>query len=181
MNNNNAPKITCKAVKRPNQRGARIHPKGCRVRYILKEDGSLGKVAKATNQLKPAKRTILIEGDNHFRFNVRVGNSDKIKFLWDTGATYTSMNRRTARRLGILGANNTPINGFVWSGSHNTEIADGTLVQVRRISNVPLTFSARYGGETVRGTVQIMPDETSSSLFGISHIRNVRTLKVKNK
>jgi hypothetical protein len=68
---------------------------------------------------------------------------------------------------------------LAWSGSHNTEIADGTLVQVRRISNVPLTF-VRYG-ETVRGTVQIMPDETASSLFGISHIRHVRTLKVKNK
>ena len=178
MNNNNV-KPTCKAVVRPNQRGARIHPRGCRVRYRVQGDGTLGKVAKATNQLKPAKRTILIEGDNHFRFHVRVGDGERSQFLWDTGATYTSMNRRTARRLGILGANNTPINGFVWSGSHNTEIADGTLVQVRRISNVPLTF-VRYG-ETVRGTVQIMPDETASSLFGISHIRNVRTLKVKNK
>jgi hypothetical protein len=99
--------------------------------------------------------------------------------MWDSGATYTSLNQKTARPLGILGVNNTPINGFSWSGAHNTQIADGSLVPVKRIANVPLKF-VRYG-ETVSGTIQIMSNESSSSLYGLSHIRNVKTLKVKIK
>lgn len=171
---------TCKAVTRPNERGARVHPKGCKVRYKVQNAGEIRKIAKAApGVLKPAKQRITIEGDDHFRFQVRVRNSPVSLFLWDTGATYTSMSQRVARNLGILGVNNTPINGFAWSGSHNTEIGDGSLVPVRRIADVPLTF-VRYG-ETVRGTIAIMPNENSSSLYGISHIRNVKTLKVKNK
>ena len=64
MNNN--PRPTCKAVKRPNQRGARIHPRGCRVRYILHDDGTIRKNAKADGRLKPAKQTIELQGDRHF-------------------------------------------------------------------------------------------------------------------
>ena len=171
---------TCKAVTRPNQRGARVHPKGCKIRYKVQGGGEIRKVAKsAPGVLKPAKQKIIIEGVNHFRFQVRVRNSPVSTFMWDTGASYTSMSQWTARRLRILGVNNTPIGGFKWSGSHQTQIANGTLVSVKRIDNVPLTFR-RYD-ETVLGTIAIMPDETASSLYGISHIRNVKTLKVKNK
>jgi hypothetical protein len=171
---------TCKAVTRPNQRGARIHPKGCKVRYKVQPgSGYIRKVAKANpGVLKPFKRSIEVKG-GHFRFLIRIGNSAHSKFMWDSGATYTSINQKTARSLGILGVNNTPINGFSWSGSHNTQIADGSLVPVKRIANVPLTF-VRYG-ETVTGTIQIMNNESSSPLYGLSHIRNVKTLKVKIK
>ena len=94
MNNN--PRPTCKAVKRPNQRGARIHPRGCRVRYVLNNDGTIGKNAKATGRKKPAKQTILIEGDRHFMFNARVGNSPSTRFLWDTGAIRNTRSNTTA-------------------------------------------------------------------------------------
>ena len=171
---------TCKAVTRPNQRGARVHPKGCKVRYKVQPgSGYIRKVAKANpGVLKPFKRSIEVKG-GHFRFLIRIGNSAHSKFMWDSGATYTSINQKTARSLGILGVNNTPINGFSWSGSHNTQIADGSLVPVKRIANVPLTF-VRYG-ETVTGTIQIMDNESSSPLYGLSHIRNVKTLKIKIK
>ena len=170
---------TCEAVTRPNQRGARVHPKGCKVRYKVQVGGQIRKVAKANpGVLKPFKRSIEVRG-GHFRFQVRVRNSPQQKFMWDSGATYTSLNQKTARSLGILGVKNQPINGFSWSGAHHTQIADGSLVPVKRIANVPLTF-VRYG-ETVIGTIQIMSNESSSSLYGLSHIRNVKTLKVKIK
>mgnify|MGYP000102927888 CR=1 FL=1 len=178
--NNNPPQPTCKAVKRPNQRGARIHPRGCRVRYILNNDGTLGKNAKATGARKPAKQTILIEGDRHFQFNAKVGNSPSSRFLWDTGATNTSMNQRTARKLGLLGATNQPINGYSWGQNVYTTIADGSTMEVKTINNVPLTFRD-YAQETVTGLVTIAKDETSSSLFGVNMIRKVKTLKIKNK
>lgn len=178
--NNNGVKPTCKAVKRPGQRGARIHPRGCRVRYILNNDGTLGKNAKATGTLKPAKQTIVIEGDRHFQFNARVRNSPSTRFLWDTGATITSISQKTARKLGLLGTNNQPINGFSWGADEQTTIADGSVIQVKTINNVPLTF-ARFSEETVNGTVIIIRDESSPSLFGVNMIRKVKTLKIKNK
>ena len=59
MNNNNNPiRPTCKAVLRPNERGARVHPRGCRVRYRVQPNGKIRKVSKATGQLKPEKQTV---------------------------------------------------------------------------------------------------------------------------
>ena len=178
MNNN--PRPTCKAVKRPNERGARVHPRGCRVRYILHDDGTIRKNAKADGRLKPAKQTIELQGERHFRFKAHVNNSRATTFLWDTGATNTSMSRRTARKLGLIGNNNQPINGFSWGQNVSTTIADGSVMEVKTINNVPLTFRD-YAQETVVGTVLVMQDETSSSLFGIGMIRKVKTLKIKNK
>ena len=178
MNNN--PRHTCKAVKRPNERGARVHPRGCRVRYILHDDGTIRKNAKADGRLKPAKHTIELQGERHFRFKAHVNNSRATTFLWDTGATNTSMSRRTARKLGLIGNNNQPINGFSWGQNVSTTIADGSVMEVKTINNVPLTFRD-YAQETVVGTVLVMQDETSSSLFGIGMIRKVKTLKIKNK
>ena len=40
-------KPTCKAVTRPNERGARVHPKGCKIRYKVQPgNGYIRKVAK---------------------------------------------------------------------------------------------------------------------------------------
>ena len=178
MNNN--PRPTCKAVKRPNERGARVHPRGCRVRYILHDDGTIRKNAKADGRLKPAKQTIELQGEQHFEFKARVRNSRATTFLWDTGATNTSMNQKTARKLGLLDANYQPINGFSWGQNVYTTIADGSVMEVKTINDVPLTFRD-YAQETVVGKVLVMQDETSSSLFGIGMIRKVKTLKIKNK
>lgn len=178
MNNN--PRPTCKAVKRPNQRGARIHPRGCRVRYILHNDGTIRKNAKADNRLKPAKQTIEIQGNRHFEFSARVGNSRSTRFLWDTGATSTSISQKTARKLGLLGETNQPINGYRWGRDYFATIASGESIRTKTIDNVSLTF-ANYSQETVTGMVTITMDETSSSLFGVNMIRKVKTLKIKNK
>ena len=178
MNNN--PRPTCKAVKRPNQRGARIHPRGCRVRYILHNDGTIRKNAKADGRLKPAKQNIELQGDRHFMFNARVGDSPSTRFLWDTGATTTSMSQKTARKLRLLGDNNRPINGYRWGRDYFATIASGESIRTKTIDNVSLTFSD-YSQETVTGMIMISMDETSSSLFGVNMIRKVKTLKVKNK
>jgi predicted aspartyl protease len=178
MNNN--PRPTCKAVKRPNQRGARIHPRGCRVRYILHNDGTIRKHAKADNRLKPAKQNIELQGDRHFMFRAKVGDSPSTRFLWDTGATTTAMSQKTARKLRLLGTNNQPINGYKWGRDYSATIASGESIRIKSIDNVPLTF-ADYSQETVTGMVTITMDETSSSLFGVNMIRKVKTLKIKNK
>ena len=173
-------KPTCKAVTRPNERGARVHPKGCKIRYKVQPgNGYIRKVAKKNpGVLKPLKRSIEVKGVL-FRFHIRVRNSTSVQFVWDSGANYSTVNRKTARSLGILGANFQPINGYKWSGSHDTVLGDGSIITVKRIANVPFTF-VRYQ-ETVRGTIQIINNETSPSLYGVSHIRNVKSLKVKMK
>ena len=149
-------------------------------RPILHDDGTIRKNAKADGRLKPAKQTIELQGERHFRFKAHVNNSRATTFLWDTGATNTSMSRRTARKLGLIGNNNQPINGFSWGQNVYTTIADGSVMEVKTINNVPLTFRD-YAQETVVGKVLVMQDETSSSLFGIGMIRKVKTLKIKNK
>jgi predicted aspartyl protease len=149
-------------------------------------DGSIRKIAKSTGQLKPAKQTLTMTPANnnygHFTFLVRVNDSPGATFMWDTGASYTSISQRTARRLGILGSNNQPINGFRYQpGVINAVLANGALSPSRRMNNVPITFVG-YGQETVRGTIFISQnDDNSTSLYGLSHIQNVKTLKIKNR
>ena len=108
-------------------------------------------------------------------------DSPGVTFMWDTGASYTSMGQRTARKLKILGRNNQPINGFRYQpGVVNSELADGSRNANRQINNVPITF-AGYGQETVRGSILISQMENATALYGLSHIQNVKTLKIKNR
>ena len=90
------------------------------------------------------------------------------------------MSQKTARKLGLLGTNNQPINGYKWGRDYFSTIASGESIRIKSIDNVPLTF-ADYSQETVTGMVTITMDETSSSLFGVNMIRKVKTLKIKNK
>ena len=168
---------TCRAVVRASGGGARIHPRGCRVRYRVQGDGSIRKIAKATGQMKPTKQTVELHGGEQFDLNLKKpnGNFPQTSFLWDTGASYTSMGEPVAKRMRLLKLNGEIAQGLSFGPNVNIVIADGTQMSVRSILNAPLEIVRT--GEVVRGMVIILPG--GSSLFGVSHIRNVKTLKVK--
>jgi predicted aspartyl protease len=96
--------------------------------------------------------------------------------MWDTGASNTSMSEAKAKRIGLLTQAGNPRQGLQWGNNITTTTADGSNFVVRTLRDVPLEIMRAR--ETVRGTVQIMPGN-ASSLFGLSHIRRVKTLKVK--
>ena len=168
---------TCKVVTKPGQRGARIHPRGCRVRNRI-VNGTMRKVSKATGQIKPLKTKIIERGRNYYVTVQRAGgrSTQSSRFLWDTGASNTSMSRTVAIRLGILtqaGHLRAPLS---YGQDMRTRIADGTVLVVKSVRDVPLVLQPT--NEIVRGTVVLMPGN-ASSLYGVSHIKNTRTIKVK--
>ena len=174
---NNHQRPTCRAVVRPNEGGARIHPRGCRVRYQVQGNGSIRKIAKATGQMKPRKQTVELHGGEQFDLNLKKpgGNFPQTRFLWDTGASFTTMSTPVAKRMRLLTLEGNPAQGLSFGPNVNVVIADGSRLNVRTIPNAPLEIVRT--GEVVRGMVIILPG--GSSLFGVSHIRNVKTLKVK--
>ena len=173
-NNNNANRPTCKVVTRPNQRGARIHPRGCKVRNRV-VGGTVRKESRATGLLKPVKHRITQRGHEQ-QLAIRVpGNLGYVNMTFDTGATHTVISEADARRLGILYANGLLMPGLRAGASENIIIAGGGNIMSRSVLNVPLLIIRT--GEVVRGRIFIMPQ--SMPLLGISHIKHIKTLKIK--
>ena len=137
---NNHQRPTCRAVVRPNEGGARIHPRGCRVRYRVQANGSIRKVAKATGQMKPTKQTVELHGGQQFELNLKKpgGNFPQSRFLWDTGASFTSMSEAVAKQMRLLTQAGNPAQGLSFGQNANVTIADGTQLNVRTIPNAPL-------------------------------------------
>lgn len=173
---------TCKAVTRPGQRGARIHPKGCKVRYKVQADRSIRKVAKATpGVLKPVKHKVYEYNGTQANFMIRYTRQhpgNRRNFLWDTGATWTTADVAGWKAMGVLTPNGEPRAPLQWGASKRIVIADGTESNVRHIPRVPLAIMQT--GESVSGGVLVMP-AGASYLLGVSHIGKVKTLKVKFK
>eukprot|EP01047_Picozoa_sp_COSAG01_P016001 COSAG01_NODE_809_length_13431_cov_12.268677_9_plen_171_part_00 len=93
------PKVTCKAVKREGQSGARIHPLGCKIRTEVKADGRVIRTGKA-GQRKYKKKEI---GNTHIIYAARSPNeprSNWVKLVYDTGAQTTLMTGAEATKLG---------------------------------------------------------------------------------
>jgi hypothetical protein len=128
--------------------------------------------------MKPTKQTVELHGGDQFNLNLKKpnGNFPQTRFLWDTGASYTSMSEAVAKQMRLLTQAGNPAQGLSFGPNVNIVIADGSHMSVRSILNAPLEIVRT--GEVVRGEVIIMPGN-GSSLFGVSHIRNVKTLKVK--
>ena len=127
--------------------------------------------------MKPTKQTVELHGGDQFELNLKKPNGDfpQSRFLWDTGASFTSMSEPVAKRMRLLKLNGQIADGLSFGPNVNVVIADGTRINVRSIPNAPLEIVRT--GEVVRGTVIILPG--GSPLFGVSHIRNVKTLKIK--
>ena len=166
-------KPTCKAVTRPGGRGARIHPKGCKIRNRVQANGTVGKEPKA-GRLKPEKLRV-VSSRNYYLQVARGNGRVYTKMLWDTGATVTVMSYTTAKRIGILTKDGNLRPGLRYGEDARVVIASGERVTVKSIVDVPLKIQRT--GEIVSGKVYLL--RSGSSLFGISHIKNVKTLKVK--
>ena len=166
-------KPTCKVVTRPGGRGARIHPKGCKVRNRVQVDGTVRQESKA-GRLKPEK--LRVTSARNYYLQVARGNGRVYtKMLWDTGATTTVLSYTTAKRIGILSKDGNLRSGLRYGADETVVIASGERITVKSIANVPLKLQRTC--EIVNGKLFLL--RQGSSLFGISHIKNVKTLKVK--
>ena len=93
-----------------------------------------------------------------------------IRQLWN----YTHWNT-VAKRLGILSQQGHLRPGLRYAADETVVIASGERITVKSIVDVPLKIQRT--GEIVNGKLCLL--RQGSSLFGISHIKNVKTLKVK--
>jgi hypothetical protein len=108
------PKPTCKVVKREGQRGARIDPKGCKVRTTKDAQGNKKKETKQGNE--KIKRTttkrdmrLAVAGSpqrhimndwNNKSQPYRSNYKSRHNMIYDTGANITSMTPATLQHIG---------------------------------------------------------------------------------
>jgi hypothetical protein len=178
-NNNNVAKTKCKVVLRPGQRGARIWPKGCKVRN-REVDGVKRKVNKQ-GQLKPTKKklkTTDIELEVHVR-NADYAPSTYVALIWDTGANDSSCDLSDVRKLGLLTKNGNAKKKYQTSPiSVSTADTSATPTPATRFHNVRLYL--RESGHVSVGHMDVYA--SASPLLGVSHMRGQRKhLSVKFK
>lgn len=135
--NNDPNKPTCQAVQRLNERGVRIHPRGCQVRYrVAKQWGTgeeyLVKYEKRTGKLKAAQ-TSFTETWRAHTIQMQVGPLGyKTDMTYDTGAAgLTTIDMTTAIQAGLLNA------GFSHAAAVNA---------LQAMSMAPLTNDAIQSG-----------------------------------
>ena len=106
---------TCKVVKRDGQKGARIDPKGCKVRTTKSQSGVLRKYNKQGERKitlktrKKAKRLAVagtrqhstVTGWRNKTVEQRTDWKEDKNMIYDTGAQVTTMSRELANRLQI--------------------------------------------------------------------------------
>jgi hypothetical protein len=175
---NQADKPKCKVVVRDfeGKRGARIHPKGCRVaKRVMAPGGAVRKVDKR-GRLKADKLKVKVT-DVEYAVNVRAPDGSHVEFIYDTGATSSTANYAVARQFGLINSDNQPT-GTYQHRSTTSILADGSRRPVLKFLDVP--FRLRETGQTSVGAVTV--SARSSMLYGVSHMRGQRKyLKVKFK
>ena len=178
-NNNNVAKPKCKVVLRPGQRGARIWPKGCKVRN-REVDGEKIKVNKQ-GQLK-AKKKKLKTTDNELEVHVRNTDYKKsgyVALIWDTGAQASSCDPDDARKLGLVTANFNAKKKYKTSKiSISTADTSAAPIPATRFHSIKLYM--RESEHVSVGHIDVF--DGASPLLGVLHMRGQRKyLSVKFK
>ena len=183
-------KPTCKVVKRAGQRGARIAPRGCKVRTDIDADG------RKTRRNKAGETKIkLVELDRKFILAVAGPKQQSVingweqrspqskrnykednHMLYDTGAMVTLMSRALLQRLGInwkrtTNTYTTNISGV--GGDQQTKVLVGVefYIQIDWFTNQ---------WTKVKADIHVMPtDDNTSRLLGVDVIRQLTRLTVK--
>ena len=138
------PKPTCKVVKREGQRGARIDPKGCKVRTSVNAQGSKTKEDKQGQEkikrtTRSGKMQLAVAGNRqrHFINNwndkpaaVRSQYKQNHHILYDTGANMTTMTPNTLRHIGYNPDRQSNVS------STNVSDASGNVTQRKILNNV---------------------------------------------
>ena len=161
-------KPTCKAVKRPGQRGARIHPKGCKIRSTVQGDGTIQRTNKRGQPKQKVKATT-----RNFKVTVSRNNHSK-QFIWDTGAMTTSINYKLAKRWKLLSARNQP------AGPHERIQlinADKSITNGYLFPNVQMRV--RVQGKTYTVTAPVAVKPRALYLLGVSTINKLTQVNVK--
>jgi hypothetical protein len=185
-----ADKKTCKVVKRAGQRGARIAPKGCKVRTDISADGTSTRRNKAGET--KIKRTV---GDNAFFMTVAGANQQSVingwvdrstvskrtykathKMLYDTGAEVTLMSRALCEKLGIKWKRKTNVSSQIIQGVGGSE-----TLKILHDVEFYLQIDSRSNQWTkVTADINVkVEDSSTSNLLGIDTIRQIKRLNVK--
>ena len=185
-----ADKKTCKVVKRAGQRGARIAPKGCKVRTDISADGTTTRRNKAGET--KIKRTV---GDNAFFMTVAGANQQSVingwvsrsaaskrtykathKMLYDTGAQVTLMSRALCEKLGIKWKRKTNVSSQIIQGVGGSE-----TLKILHDVEFYLQIDSRSNQWTkVTADIYVhVVDNITSNLLGVDSIRQIKRLNVK--
>ena len=185
-----ADRKTCKVVKRAGQRGARIAPKGCKVRTDISADGTTTRRNKAGET--KIKRTV---ADNAFSMTVAGANQQSVingwvdrsaaskrtykathKMLYDTGAQVTLMSRALCEKLGIKWRRKTNVSSQVIHGVGGSE-----TLKILHDVEFYLQIDSRSNQWTkVTADINVKrEDNSTSNLLGIDTIRQIKRLNVK--
>ena len=191
---------SCKVVKMPGG-GARIYPRGCKVRSVANTWGD-DDLFGITTFSKDNQRKEKIKTTNQAMYvwvkagplnDLRPAMGRGVRFVWDTGAMPTMMSQEAADKLGV--------NEMSYGPSTAEEVEGvGGIVQTRTFKRVRLTvtgYQHAAGGFTpLRANIHYAVANDSSSgtrvtpgnsnntseLLGVAHILEIsKTLKVKFK
>ena len=130
----------------------------------------LAKVQKQKTQPDYGRKARLkMDNRGHFVTNAKM-NGRSVEVLVDTGATSVAINKKTARRLGImLKASNFK---YTVNTANGTTKAAGAIIDRIQVGNV-----------TVRNVQAVVLDDKalSSTLLGMSFLGQLRSFEVKNQ
>jgi len=177
---NNRP--TCKVVVKPGERGARIYPKGCKVRSRPSTNRP-NKVVKYTKD-GVKKRTISIRGEEYYMICSR--NNKRASFMYDTGASSIIMDTALAKKFDILDNNgNSKIFGAI---SKEYEDASNRREVGLEVPNVDVNVQLRDEDTNELINVKIRTKvgivDESAFLFGVDAIKKLKekgvSFKLKN-
>ena len=202
------PKPTCKVVKREGQRGARIDPKGCKVRTTKDAQGNKRQYNKQGQEKFKIteirnEHAVTIAGSRQYATVVRhwktaTGpNSMSVaqkgafkrnhKMIYDTGATMTTMSRSMLRKIG---ENPNRTNNVRYTTSQG---AIGPVVQTKVLNDVVFYVLIHSSGQHVhtgplpqewvkiKVDVAVM-DSDQANLLGTTTIKQLKSrFKVKFK
>ena len=150
---------TCKVVTRPGQRGARIAPKGCKVRKT-----QAGQTIRSYTKAGVEKAKITT---NRLKYTLTAArNNHRVRMLFDTGAMVTTIQQADVARWG-LGAP---------SATKPLRVASGATIQVPTHNAV--SFNVRINGRSypVTSTLYVTAGER---LCGVNTIRQLEGVSIK--
>ena len=151
---------TGKVVTRPGERGARIAPKGCKVRKTQEGDGQIRSYTKAG--VEKSKVTT-----KRLKYTLTASKNDhSVRMLFDTGAMVTTIQQGDVARWG-LGAP---------AATKPLRVASGQTIQVPVHSGV--AFSVRINGRSYPVTSSVYVT-AGDRLLGVDSIRQLPGVTVK--
>ena len=201
------PKPTCKVVKREGQRGARIDPKGCKVRTTKDAQGNKRQYNKQGQEKFKIteirnEHAVTIAGSRQYATVVRHWKTTtgpnamsvaqkgafkrNHKMIYDTGATMTTMSRSMLRKIG---ENPNRTNNVRYTTSQG---AIGPVVQTKVLNDVVFYVLIHSSGQHVhtgplpqewvkiKVDVAVM-DSDQANLLGTTTIKQLKSCNAAHR